>query len=86
MKDKKMRKLSRAELLELLISQTEENERLRKELDEANRQLRRRDIAVQKSGTLAEAAVRINGVFEAADAAAKLYLENIKRTNGKGNI
>ncbi len=86
MTDKEMRKLSRAELLELLISQMEENEKLREQLDEANARLERRDIAVKKAGTLAEAAIMINNVFEAADAAAKQYLENVKELSGEGNV
>lgn len=32
-----------------------------------------------EAGTFAEAAVRISGVFEAAEQAAKVYLENIQR-------
>lgn len=84
--DKNMRKLSRAELLELLIAQMEENERLRAQLDEATKKLDSRDIAIQRAGTLAEAAVMINNVFEAADAAAKQYLENVKRISDGENV
>lgn len=69
--------MSRSELLEILIFQVEENERLKAELDECKTLLERRNIAVSETGTLAEAAIRINEVFEAADAAAKQYLENI---------
>lgn len=36
-------------------------------------------FAVKRVGTLAEAAMEINGVFEAADKAAKEYLENVRR-------
>ena len=37
MTDKELRKLSRAELLEMLLIQTKEVERLSKELEQANR-------------------------------------------------
>lgn len=74
---KELKRMSRSELLEILIFQVEENERLKAELDECKTLLERRNIAVSETGTLAEAAIRINEVFEAADAAAKQYLENI---------
>lgn len=85
MTDKELRRLSRAELLQMLIAQVEENEKLRKSLEEAQAQLNKRQIAIENSGTLAEAALKLNGVFEAADKAAKQYLENIERLAGKGS-
>lgn len=85
MTDKELRRLSRAELLQMLIAQVEENEKLRKSLEEAQAQLNKRQIAIENSGTLAEAALKLNGVFEAADKAAKQYLENMERLAGKGS-
>lgn len=85
MTEKEMRKLSRADLLRLLLRQTRRNEELQAELDRANAQLEQRRIEIERSGTLAEAALRLNGVFEAADRAAKQYLENLRgETEGSG--
>lgn len=81
MTDKELRKLKRRELLEMLIFQTKENERLQTELDEARKKAEDREIAIGESGTLAEASLRLNGVFAAADAAAKDYLERIHAQN-----
>lgn len=78
MTDKELKKLSRGELLELLITQTEQNERLRIELEQANAKLHDRKIQVDKAGSLAEAALALNGIFDAAQAAAKQYLDNIE--------
>lgn len=77
MKEKELRKLSRAELLEMLIEQMKENEKLREKLDSLNEELQSRKIKISKAGSLAEAALRLNGVFEAADNAAAQYIENI---------
>lgn len=85
MTDKELRKLSRAELLEMLIAQVEENESLRKRLEEAETALEDRRLIMEQAGTMAEAALRLNGVFEAADKAAQQYVENIRRMAG-GNI
>ena len=77
MTDKELKRLSRAELLELLLLQTREVERLRAELDTAQRQLEDRRLRMTRAGTLAQAMVDINGVMEAAQKAADQYLENI---------
>lgn len=78
MTDKELRKLSRAELLEMLLIQTKEVERLKKELEEANLKLENRRILLEKSGSIAEAALALNDVFESAQRAADQYLENIR--------
>lgn len=84
MTDKELRRLSRTELLEMLIGQMEENEELKKRLEKAEEELANRQIVIQESGTLAEAAMKLNGVFEAADRAARQYLENITGAVQKG--
>ena len=78
MADKELKKLSRAELLELLLLQTKENERLQAELDEALQQLADRRLRLAECGDLAQAALAVNGVMEAAQAAARQYLDNIR--------
>ena len=85
MTDKELRRLSRSELLEMLIAQTEENDRLKTGLEQAEAQLRDRRIAIDKAGSIAEAALALNGVFQAAEAAAQQYLENIQRISGQQN-
>lgn len=85
MTDEELRRLSRSELLEMLIGQMEENEKLRRRLKRAKAALADRKIAIEEAGTMAEAALRLNDVFEAADRAAKLYLENIRRMAEDGN-
>lgn len=82
MTDKELRKLRRAELLELLVSLSEENEALQKKIDLLNEKLESRTIQMQESGSIAEAALKVSGVFEAAQNAADHYLENIRQLNG----
>lgn len=77
MTDKELKRLRRGELLELLVEQGRQLERLEHELEEAKQALARREIAVREAGTLAEAALKLNGVFEAADAAVRQYMENL---------
>lgn len=84
MTDKELRRLSRAELLEMLLAQTEENERLRERLDEAEAALNDHRIEIERAGSLAEASLRLNKVFTAADEAARQYLENVQRMAREG--
>ena len=88
-----LRHLKRQEILELLLEQTRRADTLEqrvkeleqhiKELEqhvkELEEQLENRDITVRKAGTLAEAALQINEVFAAADAAARQYYMNVMR-------
>ena len=85
MTEKELKKLGRTELLEILISQMKENESLQVQLknteiqlQEANQQLEDRQICIFNAGSIAEAALHLNGVFEAAEAAGRQYLDNIK--------
>ena len=60
------------------LAQGKKLERLERELAEANERLAQRQQIVATSGTMAEAAMRLNRVFEAADSAAKEYLSNME--------
>lgn len=77
MTERELKKLSRSDLLELLLVQTKENELLKKKLEDAERALEERQLRLVRVGTLAEAMVEVNHVMEAAQAAADQYLENI---------
>lgn len=78
MTDKELKRLSRSELLELLVKLSEENEKLGKENEQLRKRLESRQISLQNAGSIAEASLRINGVFEAAQAAADAYLASVK--------
>lgn len=79
MTNKELRRLSRAELLELLLEANRENERLRSRLQKAKELLAARTIEIENAGSIAEAALVLNGVFQAAQQAADQYLENVRR-------
>lgn len=79
MTERELKKLSRTDLIEMMLILSRENEQLKEELSRQRQLLEDRTIAVEKAGTLAEAALGLNGVFEAAQAAAAQYLENLKQ-------
>lgn len=74
---RELQKLSRADLLELLVAQVKENDRLREQLAAAQEELADRQIRIDRAGSIAEAALQLNRVFEAAQLAADQYLENV---------
>lgn len=74
-----LKKLSRAELLEMLIAEEKRIDQLEKELEEAREMLKDRTIKIETSGSIAEAALKLSGIFEAAQRAADQYVENIRR-------
>lgn len=81
MTDKELQKLSRTELLELLLVQSKELEKANNELESLRQQLQKREISLSQTGNIAEAALKLTGIFESAQAAADLYLENIRKPN-----
>lgn len=77
--NKELRKLSRTELLELLIEQARENLALKDQLRQAREELASRQVMISQSGSIAEASLQLNGVFEAAQKAIDQYRENVER-------
>lgn len=72
------RELRRTELLEMLIESERTNEALRKEVENLRQQVRTREIKIHNAGSLADAALQLSSIFEAAQDAADLYLENLR--------
>ncbi len=81
MTEKELKKLSRIEILEIMLEQSKEIEQLKEIVAEQEGKLSDRAIKVEKAGSIAEASLALNGVMEAAEKAASQYLENIKTLN-----
>ena len=71
MTEKELLKLKRSEMLEIMLAQSREIDDLRKELEETKAALEDRKI---------EASLQLTNIFEEAQRAADLYVENIKRS------
>ena len=81
MTDKELRRLKRRDQIELLVRQQEEIDRLTQELETANKKLIDRDLKLREAGSIAEASLQLSGIFQAAQEAADLYLENVKKAS-----
>ena len=73
MTDKQLRSLSKVQLFQLLHEQELEIERLTSE----NEKLSEQKICLEQVGTLAEAAITVSGIVEAAQSAADVYMDSI---------
>ena len=79
MTEKELKKLNRYQLLELLVIQTERADKLQIALEEAEQRLNDREINISALGSIAEASLHLNGVFEAAQDAADMYINAAKK-------
>lgn len=81
MTDKDLKNLSKNELYDILIAQMNENRTLLSQVAHLNSCLNDRTIAVKDIGSIAEAALAVNGVFTAAQKAADQYLASAFEMN-----
>ena len=86
MTERELRKLSRSDLLELLLDQRKENEQLRCLLDQAEARLADRTIEIDKAGSLAEASLQLSGIFSAAQESCQYYLDNIRHLSERQTV
>lgn len=91
--NRELKKLNRIELLELLLAQSKEIDRLNQEITRLNGELEKqkalqqetekrledRRLRLEETGSMAEAALSVFHVLEDAQKAADLYLENVRR-------
>lgn len=78
MADKEMKHLSRAELIDIIYELQKQNDEKDTQLQKMQAALEERTIRLANAGSIAEAALSISGVFEAAQAAADQYLTSIR--------
>lgn len=81
MDTKDLKKLKRGDLLEILVEVSEENDRLRQENTELRKKLEEKILIMNKAGSIAEASLRLNKVFDAVQEAADQYLSSIRSIN-----
>ena len=78
MTDKELRRLRREDLLQILIEQQRQIDEMGQALERAEASLKDRSIVVEQAGSVADAAMKLNGVFEAAQAAADQYVQEMR--------
>ena len=79
MTDREVRRMSRKELIEIIYRYQALERSLRAENTALRRSLDERRLRLERAGSIAEAALSLNRVFESAQAAAEQYLEELRR-------
>lgn len=78
MTDKDIRYLGKTELLSIIRDQEAELEQLRTQIVQLQAQIDGKMLQMEKCGSIAEASLQFNQVFQAAQAAADQYLASIR--------
>lgn len=83
MDNKELRKMNRKELLKIILAQTKRIEDLELEIKKVKGELNSKKIEIEEAGNIAEAALKLNKVFETAEIAAEQYIKAIKNKEDK---
>ncbi|MCD8341347.1 MAG: DNA repair protein [Clostridiales bacterium] len=74
--------MSRTELIEIIYALQQNERALRAENEDLHRRLDDKLLRMERAGSIAEAALSLNNVFEDAERAAQQYLASIQAANG----
>lgn len=83
MTEKDIRRLSRGDLIDIIYQLQRNEANLIKMNEDLKARLDSKEMKIAKAGSIAEAAISVSGVFEKAQQAADLYLEELHRTNAE---
>ena len=78
MADRELRRMHRAELIEIIYALKQSEDQLKAQNAALTAQLQDRQLRLANAGSIAEAALSLNGVFDAAQAAADQYLQAVR--------
>lgn len=78
MAEKELRRMNRAELIEIIYALKTREEALEADKKALEQKLRDRQIHMEQAGSIAEAALALNDVFAAAQSAADDYLNSVR--------
>ncbi len=78
MTDKELKRLGRVELIDIIYELQKQNDEKDAQIEKMQTVIDERTLRIAKAGSIAKAAISVNGVFEAAQAAADQYLESIR--------
>ncbi len=81
MTEKELKRLGRRELIEIIAVMKKRETELEARLEKAEKLLADRTIKISNAGSIAEASLSLNGVFDAAQAAADTYLQSLHAAN-----
>ena len=79
MTDKEFKRLRRSDLIEIIYEYQKREKTLNEEIAALKAELEARDLKIRDAGSIAEAVVKLNELFETAQKTADEYVEQVKR-------
>ncbi|MCD8048340.1 MAG: hypothetical protein LUG52_01840 [Clostridia bacterium] len=86
MQEKELRKMSRMELIEIIYALQQNEKGLRAENEDLKKRLEDKSIKIEKAGSIAEAAVALNSIFEDAERAAEQYISSVREMQEENRL
>ncbi|MCD7918358.1 MAG: hypothetical protein LUF84_07935 [Clostridiales bacterium] len=81
MAEKELRRMNRTELIEIIYALQQNEKSLREQNEALQRQLDDRLLRLEQAGSIAEASLSLNHIFEDAQQAAAQYLSSLELAN-----
>ena len=79
MTDKEFKKLHRSDLIAIISEYQKREEAMQAEIASLRAELEARELKIKEAGSIAEAVVLLNDLFETAQKTADEYVEQVKR-------
>ena len=86
MAERELKKMNRSELIEIIYAQQKQEHELRDKIKQLEEKLTEKNIILEKSGSIAEASLRLNKIFEDAQAAADQYVESVRAKDRASDV
>lgn len=81
MTDKELKRLRRSDLIDIIYELKKQNQQKTDECQTLQETLKKKELILSNAGSIAEAALELNGVMEAAQAAADQYVLSVEAVN-----
>lgn len=78
MTDKEFKRLRRSDLISIIYEYQRQQDELNKEIEQLRARLEERELKIKEAGSIAQAVVGLNELFETAQKTADEYLEQVR--------
>lgn len=82
---KNLKRMKRKDLLEILLIQNKKIYELQEALSNTRELLEKKEMIISEAGSIAEASLKLNNIFDVAQKAADDYLRNVKEMDKSNN-
>ncbi len=81
MTDKEFKKLKRSDLISIIYEYQKREDEFTEQIESLKSELENKNLKIEKAGSIADAVVGLNNIFETAQKTADEYLEQVRLAN-----